>query len=141
MHSACHEEGDEQLAVGRASREMMAHEEPSLQKKTKKSRMQQADSAASLGSSMRDAATEQEGDDVVKPMQVKNRTRPPDDDPHERRRAKGEEHLEVRGVGVIEDDESCRQDRKKRDVHQVDTRSVESPRSAASTVGQGRGSV
>jgi hypothetical protein len=74
---------------------MTAHEEPSSQKKTKKSRMQQADLAASLGSSVRDAATEQEGDDVVKPMQVKNRTRLPDDDPHKRRRAKGEEHLEV----------------------------------------------
>jgi hypothetical protein len=40
---------------------------------------------------------------------------------------------------MIEDNESCHQDRKKRDVRQVDARSVESPRSAASPVGRGRG--
>ena len=53
MHSACHEEGNEQLAVEQASRERMAHEEPPSQTKTKKNRMQQANSTASLVGSVR----------------------------------------------------------------------------------------
>jgi hypothetical protein len=71
MHSACHEEGDEQLTVERAGRERTAHEELSSQMKTKKSMMQQAGSAASLVGSVRDTARKQEGDDVVKPNQRK----------------------------------------------------------------------
>jgi hypothetical protein len=79
MRSACHEEGNEQLAVERAGRERTAHEEPSSRTKTKKSMMQRANSAASLVGSVRDTAKEQEGDDVVKPMQRKVRAKPPDD--------------------------------------------------------------
>jgi hypothetical protein len=40
MHSACHEEGDEQLLVEQAGRERTAREEPSSRTKTKKSMMQ-----------------------------------------------------------------------------------------------------
>jgi hypothetical protein len=181
MHSACHEEGDEQLAVERVGRKRTANEEVSSKTKTKKSVMQRASSAASLVGSMRDAAREQEGDDAVKPKKRKVRTEPPDDGSkkstsindvvrqidaqraredladgrgntveagkqgrppdnslHEPQELFAEKHLEVRGVGVIEDNELRRQNLKKRDVHHIDARHVEGSKSAASPVGRGR---
>jgi hypothetical protein len=66
-----HEEANEQLTKERAGKGGTAHEEVSLQMKTKKSMMQQANSAASLVGSVRDAAREQEGDDIVKPKKIK----------------------------------------------------------------------
>jgi hypothetical protein len=168
--------------IREAGRERTAHGELSSQTKTKKSMMQQANSAASLVGSVRDAAREQEGDNAVKPKKRKVRTelpddsskrstsindvvhqidaqktgedlvnrrgnvveagkqgRPPDDGPHEGLRATDEEHLRVRGVGVIEDDEPRRRYLEKGDARHPDARHVESPKSAASPVGRGKG--
>jgi hypothetical protein len=65
--------------------------------------------------------------------------RPPDNGLHKPQELFAEKHLEVRGVGMIEDDELCHQNLEKGDVHQIDACHVESSRSAASPVGRGRG--
>jgi hypothetical protein len=73
------EEIDKQLVEEQVGRERTAHEEPSSQTKMKKNMMQRANSAASLVGSMRDTAREREGDNAVKPIQRKERTKLPDD--------------------------------------------------------------
>jgi hypothetical protein len=65
--------------------------------------------------------------------------RPPDNSLHEPQELFAEKHLEVQGVGMIEDNELHRQNLEKGDVCQIDTRHVESSRSAALPVGRGRG--
>lgn len=57
--------------IWEAGRERMAHGEPTLRTKMKKCMMQRANSGASLVGSMRDAAREQDGDDIVKPKKIK----------------------------------------------------------------------
>ena len=61
--------------------------------------------------------------------------RPPDDGLQKPQELFPEKHPEVRGVGVVKDDELRRQNLKKGDVHQIDACHVEGSRSAASPIG------
>jgi hypothetical protein len=71
-------------------------------------------------------------------VEAEKQGRPPDDGLHGPRESRTERHLEVRGVGVIEDDELCRQKLKRGDVRHLDAHHIESSRSAALPIGQGR---
>jgi hypothetical protein len=99
--------------------------------------------STSINDVVRQIDAQKTGEDLVNRrgnvVEAGKQGRPPDDGPHEGLRATVEEHLGVRGVGVIEDDEPHCRYLEKGDTHHPDAHCVESPKSAASPIGRGKG--